>query len=79
MNQLNNIFSESDNSTFCPVRVGAGITAALYHVGAVIGVFVGAIHLDIASMGLYLQHMVTLIGATGASVGVKSVLKGDAQ
>ena len=79
MEQLKNIFSESDNSTLCPVRVGAGITAFLYHVAAVIGAVIGVIHLDMATLGMYLQHMVTLIGTTGASVGVKSVLKGDAQ
>ena len=76
---LKKMFSESDNSTPCPVRIGSGVTAFIYHIAAVIGVWLGVIHLDMASMGMYLQHMVTLIGTTGASVGVKSVLKGDAQ
>ena len=78
MNFLQKLFSEADNETPCPVRIAAGITNFGYHLGAAVGIYMGAIHLDIVTIGLYIQHMVTLIGVGGLSIGTKSLMKGDA-
>ena len=76
---LKKLFTESDNQTPCPVRVAAGATNVIYHMAAIAGVYIGAIHLDIVTLGQYLQHMATLIGVSGATVGAKSMMRGDAQ
>jgi hypothetical protein len=78
LDTIRKLFTEPDNQTPCPVRVLTGIAALTYHAGAAAGICVGALHLDIATLGAYLQHMAMLIGVGGASVGAKSVLKGDA-
>lgn len=76
---IKQLFSEPNNTTPCPVRVLAGVTALTYHASAAAGIWHGSLHLDIATLGAYMQHMTMLIGVGGAAVGAKSVLKGDAQ
>ena len=78
MQWLKHMLTEGDNSTFCPVRVATAIVGVIYHAAAVAGIYFDAIHLDIVTLGQYLQHMVTMIVGGGATVGVKSVLKADA-
>lgn len=73
------VFTERDGETLCPVRVGSGLAGMVYHAAAVLGFSIGDIHLDINTLGTYLQHMVLLIGVGGATVGAKSLMKGDAQ
>ena len=75
---IKKLFSEADNQTPCPVRIAAGLANVGYHIGALVGIYAGAIHLDITTLGLYLQHMATLIGVGGLSIGTKSIMKGDA-
>ena len=75
---LMNLITEGDNSTVCPVRVGSTIVGFLYHVAIVAGVYLEHLHLDMASLGQYIQHMMVLIGTMAAGIGAKSVLKGDA-
>jgi hypothetical protein len=78
MEFMKKLFSEADNQTPCPVRVAAGISNVIYHLAAVAGICMGSIHLDISTLGQYLQHMATLIGVGGVSVGAKSIMKADA-
>jgi hypothetical protein len=73
-----NATTERDNSTTCPVRIGAVATAGVYHVAAVWMVIGQSTHLDIATLGAYVQHMCTLIGVTGGAIGAKSLMKADA-
>jgi len=75
---LNKAVTESDNKTPCILRILSTVTGILYHAAVFSGLYLGAIHLDMASIGLYLQHMVTLTGTAGGAIGVKSILKGDA-
>lgn len=70
--------TERDNSTSCPVRLGAVTTAAVYHAAAAWMVFGQGAAIDAPLLGAYVQHMATLIGVTAGGVGVKSALKGDA-
>lgn len=79
LNIIKQMLTERDGTTTCPVRVSTGLVAMLYHLAAVIGCWTNQIHLDIGSLGQYLQQMTILIAASGAAVGVKSALKGDAQ
>lgn len=79
MECLTHLLTEKDNRTMCPVRSATALTAITYHAAAVAGVVLGQVHLDIATLGQYLQHMATLIGVGGTTVGVKSALKADAE
>lgn len=72
------ILTEADNTTLCPVRVAAFIVGALYHAAAAWGIFHNDLQFDIATLGQYMQHMMTLVGIGGLSVGAKSLMKGDA-
>lgn len=76
--KLADIFTEGDNATVCPVRVGMLSTAVIYHVGALAGVIGQHLALDMATLGFYVQHMSTLFGIGALGVGAKSVLKADA-
>jgi hypothetical protein len=71
------MFTEPDGESFCPVRLAAGLANVTYHAAAAAGIYMGQLHLDIATLGQYLQHMSMLIGVGGVSVGAKSVMKGD--
>ena len=71
--------TERDNATACPVRVSVVATGLLYHVGAIVGIALHSMTLDMATLGLYVQHMGMLAGIAGGAIGVKSALKGDAQ
>lgn len=73
------MLTERDNATVCPVRVILVGAIAVYHLAAVVGVCIGQMRLDMPSLGDYLQHMCLVMGAAGGSIGVKSVLRGDAQ
>lgn len=75
---IHDFFTEPDGISYCPVRISSALCAIIYHTMAGIGCVVSTIHLDIATLGLYLQHMATLIGVASASVGAKAILKGDA-
>ena len=79
MSILANVLTEGDNKTHCPVRLGTSISAALYHVAAVVGAYMGSIHIDIATLGQYLQHMSLLFGVTGLAVGAKAIMGADAK
>jgi len=79
INIIQQLITEKNNETVCPVRVATTIAATIYHAAAVAGVYFGSIHIDMAALGQYLTHMVTLIAGGGATVGVKSVLKADAE
>ena len=76
---LNDLLTEPDGKTFCPVRVAGLGAAALYHVGAIAGIVQGHITLDIATLANYLNQMSWLIGAVGGSVGAKSLMNGDSK
>jgi hypothetical protein len=76
---LKKMLTEGDNTTPCPVRVATAITAFLYHAGATVGLVMHDMHLDMATLGQYIQHMALLIGAGGGTVGLKSALKADAK
>lgn len=73
------LFTESDNQTLCPVRIVLMGAVALYHAGVTFAVMFQGLHLDFSMLGQYVQHMCELGGSIAAGVGVKSVLKGDAQ
>ena len=75
---LQHALTEKDNATFCPVRIGGVTTGVLYHIAAGVGVLMHSVTLDMASLGMYIQHMMTLVGVSGATIGVKSVMKADA-
>ena len=75
---LGQVFTEKDNTTLCPVRIGSGIVAFVYHAVAGVGVYMGSVHYDLSDLGQYIQHMMMLIGISGATVGVKSAMKADA-
>ena len=79
MSWLAHLFTEPDNTTVCPVRVIGLASGALYHAAAAGGIATGAIHLDIASLGQYLQHMSVLAGTMGVATGAKSIMNGDAK
>jgi acetyl-CoA acetyltransferase len=76
---IRDFFTERDNATYCPVRVGGGLIAAGYHLGAFAGMVLGQIHLDMNTLGTYTQHMLSLLAVGGVTAGAKSTLKGDAQ
>lgn len=76
---LLHFFTESDNTTLCPVRVLLIGATVLYHAGAAFAVAFQGLHLDFSMLGQYVQHMCALGGSMAAGIGVKSVLKGDAQ
>lgn len=78
INIIRKLFSEPDNETPCPVRIATGLTNIVYHVAAMFGIYLGILHLDISTLGMYLQHMATLIGVGSISIGTKSIMKGDA-
>ena len=71
--------TERDGETKCPVRLGAIGTTAIYHAAAVWMVFGQETKIDIAMLGLYIQHMSMLIGVGALGIGAKSVMKGDSQ
>lgn len=79
MSWFTRMITEGDNATQCPVRVGAVATAAVYHAGAVFMIIAQHVTIDISMLGQYIQHMSTLIGVAGVSIGAKSAMKGDAQ
>ena len=70
--------TEGDNTTTCPVRLGAIGTALVYHVAATYMVFGQKTAIDAVLLGQYIQHMAMLIGVTAGGIGAKAVLKGDA-
>lgn len=75
---INRMLTERDNQTHCPFRVGGAGIVLVYHV-AVVWMVVGQhVAIDMAQMGLYIQHMCTLIGVGALSVGAKAVMKADA-
>jgi len=78
MGFLNNLITERDNKTHCPVRVGTFLTAFIYHAGAFWMVLGQHAAVDIHLLGEYIQHMslLTAVGATGT--GMKSMLGSDA-
>ena len=76
--KLSNLITEPDNVTLCPVRLIVWIGVAGYHLGILWGVYAAAIKADMPSIGLYVQHIVTLAGIGGLAVGGKSLMKGDA-
>lgn len=78
MEWFKNIFTEANNTTWCPVRVATALTGIIYHVLMVLGIFVGEIHVNVEFINSYLQQMTLFIGAGGLSVGVKSIMKADA-
>ena len=61
------------------MRLGSIGVALVYHVAAMWMVFGQHTTVDMGTLGAYVQHMCYLIGTAGAAIGVKSVLKGDAQ
>jgi hypothetical protein len=77
--QATDLLTESDNQTICPVRAATAVAGALYHAAAAYGVYAGSVHIDIASLGQYMNHMMTLVGVGGGAIGAKSVMKGDAK
>lgn len=72
------LFTEPDNVTFCPTRIAIGAANLAYHGAAAAGFFVGQLHLDIATLGQYVQHMTMLIGFGTTAIAVKSKAGGDA-
>jgi hypothetical protein len=78
MNLLRNLLTEPDGVTFCPVRMCLAAAGTFYHAGAAWMVFGQHTPIDMALLGLYVQHMSTLAATCAASVGAKSILKADA-
>lgn len=76
--RIKQMLTERDNATTCPVRVIIALGVVIYHLGAGFGVALGSIHIGMAELGQYVQHMMTVVGVSGGALGVKSVLKGDA-
>ena len=71
--------TEGNNTTTCPVRLGLVGTVVIYHAAAAWMVFGQGTSMDMAILGQYVQHMATVIGTAGAAIGVKSLMKGDAE
>ena len=79
MSWLTHIVTESDNQTVCPVRIIYFAGVVFYHLFLAVASVTGFLHLDIDTLGQYVKHIVEFGGAAGASIGAKSLMKGDAQ
>lgn len=77
--KLSNLLTEPDNVTLCPVRVILMLGIIGYAAGAVMGFLDGALKADIDTLGQFVKHVVMFITGGGASIGIKSGFKGDAQ
>ena len=75
---VKSMHTEKDGSSYCPVRISGSIVSVIYHLAAASGVYLGSVHLDMASLWQYIQHMLALILAMAGGVSVKSVSKADA-
>lgn len=77
--KLTNLWTERDNDTLCPVKIGGWLSCVGYHAGAVFGFFSGAIHADIATLGQYVLHMGSLFASMGVASGIRTTLKDTSQ
>ena len=77
--KLWDLFTEADNQTLCPVRVGWALATLGYHgVAGWALAFQGA-HVSMAALGAYVTHQIMLHGGGGLVATAKTRFGGDAK
>ena len=77
MKSIRHLLTESDNKTLCPIRILAVTCFVIFHAMFIAGIVLGNVSFDLKSAGEYLQYALSMTGISAASIGMKSIMRGD--